>query len=219
MAEIQRTNVCCLDLTQDCVKYLKDLGLNVYEGSLGSVFHVDWSKGNRSYRNVLIDVDYPDNLHEYHVFVADTTNINHRDYKDDEHKTKEIDHPDNRCLIVSDPVSILDLRPYGTYRLEKRLHSLSSHRRIEVVFIGPYNEVEYTSSRIAFYDPSHVGTFDNFSVWGLPNPNGRSGERTQFADSWISRCLFEGRRDALHYHHTFSLPSRYFSDRETPIYT
>ena len=189
MAEILKTNVCCLNLTQECVEYLKEQGLNVYEGSLGSVFHVDWGKGNSGHRNLNIDVDFPENLQEYHVFIADTTNAKLRDYEDEEHKTKDIDHPDNRCLVVMNPVSILDLRPFGTYRLEKSLHSLSSHRRIEVVFIGSYNEVEYTSSRISYFDPDHVGLFNFFSVWRLPNPNGRSGKRTQFADTWISRCL------------------------------
>ncbi len=38
MAEIQKTNVCCIDLRQDCIDYLKGLGLAVYEGSFGSVF-------------------------------------------------------------------------------------------------------------------------------------------------------------------------------------
>ena len=213
MAEIQKTNICSLDLTLECVEYLKEQGLNVYEGSLGSVFHVDWRKGNRGHKKLCTDIDFPENLQEYHVFVADTTNAKQRDYKEYEHNIKDVDCPDNRCLVVMEPVSILDLRPFGTYRFENSLHSLSSHRRIEVVFIGPYYEVDYTSTRIAYFDPKHVGTFNNLSVWGLSNPNGRSGERTQFADTWISRCLFEGRRDSLHYHHTFHLPSRWDGDK------
>lgn len=214
MSEILKTNICCLDLTQECLDYLKSLDLNVYEGSLGSVFHIDWSKSKRNYGNVFIDVDYPDNLHEYHVFVADTTNAKQRNYKQEEHQAKEIDHPDNKCLVVSQPVSVLDLRPFGTYRLEKTLHSLPSHRRIEVVFIGLYQEVEYTSSRIAYYDPNFVGTFNNFSVWGLGNPTGRAGKRTKFVDTWISKCLFESRRNALRYYQTFILPSHWEADKK-----
>ena len=185
MAEILKTNICCLDLTRECVEYLKGLGLNVYEGSLGSVFHIDWSKSHSNHGNVFVDIDYPENLHEYHVIVADTTNARQREYKFAEHMTKEIDHLDNRCLVVRQPVSVIDLRPFGTHRLEKRLLSLSSYRKIEVVFIGPYKEVDYTSSRIAYYDPEHIGTFNNYSVWGLSIPTGRRGERTQFAETWI----------------------------------
>lgn len=216
MAEIQKTNICCLDLTQDCVDYLKGLGLNVHDGSLGSVFHIDWSKAHSRHGNVFIDVDYPDNLHEYHVFVVDTTNVKRREYKFEEHKTSEIDHIDKKCLVVSQPITVLDLRPFGTFRLEKRFQSLSSHRRIEVVFVGPYQEVEYTSSRIAYYEPEHVGTFNNYSAWGLLNSSGCTGERTQFADTWISRCLFGGRRNDLHYHQIFRLPTRWEGEQRVP---
>ena len=214
MPEILKTNVCCLDMTKECLDYLKGLDLNVYEGSLGSVFHFDWNKSRMSHWNVFIDVDFPENLHEYHVFVADTTNARQREYKAEEHQAKEIDHPDNKCLVVTQPVSVLDLRPFGTYRLENSFHSLTSHRRIEVVFIGPYQEVEYNSSRIAYYNPNYVGVFNNFSAWGLSNPTGRSGKRTQFADTWISKCLFENRRSTLRYYQTFSLPSRWEGDKK-----
>lgn len=213
MAEILKTNICCLDLTQDCVEYLKGIGLNVHEGSLGSVFHIDWSQSLSKYGNVFIDVDYPENLHEYHVFVADTTNARKLEYKFEEHKTHEIDHLDNRCLVVKRPISILDLRPFGTYRL-KIFQSHSCCRRIEVVFIGPYQEVEYTSSPIAFYAPEHVGTFNNYSVWELPNHTGRRGRRSQFTNNWISKCLFEGRRNDMCYYQTFILPSRWEGEQK-----
>ena len=90
MPEILKTNICCLDLTKECVDYLKGLDLHIYEGSLGSVFHFDWSKSHMSHGNVFVDVDFPENLHEYHVFVADTTNAKQREYKAEEHQTKEI---------------------------------------------------------------------------------------------------------------------------------
>ena len=68
---ILKTNVCCLDLSKECLDYLEGVGLNVYEGSLGSVFHFDWSKTNKGHGNVFVDIDFPENLHEYHVFVTD----------------------------------------------------------------------------------------------------------------------------------------------------
>lgn len=56
MAEIQKTNVCCLDLTNDCVDFLKSMGLDVYEGSLGSVYSIKWVHNLSSGRTVLLDV-------------------------------------------------------------------------------------------------------------------------------------------------------------------
>lgn len=42
MSTIKPTNVCCIDVQHDCLEYLKGLGLSVYEGSLGSVYSLDW---------------------------------------------------------------------------------------------------------------------------------------------------------------------------------
>lgn len=44
MTEIQKTNICCLDLNKDCIAYFESLGLNVFEGTLGSVLSFDWNK-------------------------------------------------------------------------------------------------------------------------------------------------------------------------------
>ena len=84
MPEILKTNVCCLDLTDECLDYLKSLDLNVYEGSLGSVFTVKWGHNRyRSAKPLLIDVNIPENLHEYHVILHDMDNPNVREYKTD----------------------------------------------------------------------------------------------------------------------------------------
>ena len=93
MAEILQTNVCCIDLSKDCIDYLKELGLAVYEGSFGSVFSILWNSYNHS-KYVLSDVNLPDNLHEYHVFVGDTDIATHREYRDDDHHVNNIANPE-----------------------------------------------------------------------------------------------------------------------------
>ena len=37
MADIQKTNVCCLDLTKECIDYLQSMDLNVYDGTLARI--------------------------------------------------------------------------------------------------------------------------------------------------------------------------------------
>lgn len=125
MAEILKTNVCCLDLTQECLDYLKYLDLNVYEGTLGSVFSVKWGHTTYGGKPVLIDVDIPDNLHEYHVFIHDMENPHVREYKADEHYITHVENDDERHLECRWPVNTLDLRPFGTHRLANRLYGRS----------------------------------------------------------------------------------------------
>lgn len=80
MSTIKPTNVCCIDVQQDCIDYLKGLGLYVYEGSLGSVYSLDWKKlRNHSEVPVLVDYSFPRNLQEYHVFIHDMNHANERE--------------------------------------------------------------------------------------------------------------------------------------------
>lgn len=124
MSEIQKTNICCLDLTQDCIDFLKSLDLNVYEGSLGSVFSIKWSKSDFGAKTVLVDVDYPDNLQEYHVFIHDMMTPHQREYINEEHQIKEIESGERRHLECHCPVNTYDLRPYGLVRLYNHLRTL-----------------------------------------------------------------------------------------------
>ena len=124
MSEIQKTNICCLDLNKDCIAYFKSLGLNVFAGTLGSVLSFDWNK-IRSYRVFIKpDFDIPSNLHEYHVYVVDTDNAKQRVYKSEEHESKKIDNSDPRRFSCKSPINLLDIRPLGGYFLSCQLQSV-----------------------------------------------------------------------------------------------
>ena len=206
MAEIQKTNVCCIDLRQDCIDYLKGLGLAVYEGSFGSVFSFKWDVAYTRHYYVLSDVNLPDNLHEYHVFVSDTDIAVHREYKPDEHLINDIADDKERCLTCSSPVNILDLRPYGSVRLWNYFKNDSRNKRIQVLFLGEYSSVSYTSSEVGYYNPKSMGKFSNYDAWNLLNGERKFGNRVVFEDNIFSRKLYEGRLDQVKYYHTFMTP-------------
>ena len=72
MSQERKTNICCLDLQQPCLDYINSLNLAVFEGSLGSVVNIDWSKTPGQYEvPVLVDYSLPRNIQEYHVFIYD----------------------------------------------------------------------------------------------------------------------------------------------------
>ena len=205
MAEIQKTNICCIDLSKDCIDYLKSLGLAVYEGSFGSVFSFKWDVAYTRHYYVLSDVNLPDNLHEYHVFVGDTDIAVRREYKPDEHRINDIADPKERCLTCSSPINILDLRPYGSRMLWNYFKN-DSNKRIQVLFIGDYNSVSYTSSEIGYYNPKTIGTFSNYDAWSLLYGERKYGNRVVFEDNSLSRILYEGRLNQVKYYHTFKTP-------------
>lgn len=205
MAELQKTNICCIDLSKDCIDYLNSLGLAVYEGSFGSVFSFKWDVAYTRYYYVLSDVNLPNNLHEYHVFVGDTDIAVRREYKPDEHHINDIANPKERCLTCSTPINILDLRPYGSRMLCDNFKN-DSNKRIQVVFIGDFNSVSYTASEIGYYYPKTIGTFSNYDAWSLLNGERKYGNRVVFEDNSLSRILYEGRLNQVKYYHTFKTP-------------
>lgn len=205
MVEIQKTNICCIDLRQDCIDYLKGLGLAVFEGSFGSVFSFQWNSYSSS-KYVLSDVNLPDNLHEYHVFVSDTDTAIRREYRDDEHQIRSIADPEERCLTCNRPINILDLRPYGSSLLWNFFKDKNNHKIIKIVFLGEYNSVSYTASKVGYNSSRSIGSYSNYDAWSLLYGERKSGNRVLFEDNRLSRVLYEGRLNAVHYFHTFNTP-------------
>lgn len=216
MAEIPKTNVCCLDLTQECLDYLKSLSLNVYEGSLGSVYSIKWDRSDYGSKTVLIDVDYPTNLHEYHIFLHDMENPHPRDYKPEEHRIKEIESGESRHLECYHPVNTYDLRPYGLRRLSNHLRGIKSHRRIEIIFVGSEHVVEYFSNAISVHDPRSMGQVSNIEGWNLVSGYEKYGKRVKLSEYGISKVLFEGILDKVKYYRVFSQPTVYQGENRVP---
>lgn len=212
MAEIQPTNICCFDLDKDCIDYFKSLGLNVYEGSLGSVLSINWDNLTTSVVKVLVNYDYPNNLHEYHVFVTDTDNASEKNYIPSEHRVKDIESKEERCLTCHHPISKLDLRPYGTNVLKHFFDKNSKLKRIEVVFVGPKNEVEYTSDGLVSHSPDTHGPFSNYSAWHILTGEDKYGMKVSLGEYKISNTLFESRQSQIRYYHTFHIPFRQYDD-------
>lgn len=209
MAEIQKTNVCCLDLTQECVDYIKSLDLNVYVGTLGSVLSIHWGRNTyRGTKPVLIDIDIPVNLHEYHVFIHDMENPHIREYKTPEHYIKEINSEELRLIECRQPVNMLDLRPFGTYRLASRFKEIIGERRIEILFVGGENVVDYYSNVINGNDSRNIGEISNIENWNLVSGKEKHGQRVKLEDNSVSKRLFDGRLNNTKYYRVFYLPTR-----------
>lgn len=214
MAENYKTNVCCLDLGQNCIGYLKSLGLAVYNGSLGSVLSFDWHK-NGLYRAVIKpDYNIPENAHEYHVIIGDTTGAVQKEYDKSRNVIKKINSSKQRIMICEQPVTSLDLQPFGGYILSNRLKQSPDQRRIKIVFLGPYSEVTYYSDAIQYHDPNQIGTFSNYDLWSVLNGNSKVGERVKLEDNKISKSLFEGRTSRVKYYQTFLIPTMWVEDEK-----
>lgn len=209
MSEIEKTNICCLDLTKECIDYLKSLDLNVYEGSLGSVFCINWGHATYGVKTVLLDVDLPVNLQEYHVFIHDMENAHNKEYNAEDHHIKNIENIDKRHLECRYPVNKLDLRPFGLNRLASIFRENSTQKRIEIIFVGCENVVTYQSNNVSGYDPEILGEYSNIEGWNLVSGKEKYGKRVHLEVNELSKTLFEGQLNKVKYYREFLLPTEY----------
>ena len=223
MAEIQPTNVCCFDLQQECIDYLKSLGLNVHDGSLGSVYAIDWGKtSRRSTVPVLIDTSYPKNIQEYHVFIHDMSMANEKDFILSEHNLNgRVEDPSQEYLECSHPITIYDLRPYGSHLMKAIFESLGKeHKRISIVFVSKYHSVEYNSNEIGYHMPKNLGKYGNYEAWNLVDGYPIFGTRVKLVEgTGLSSELFNEHLNTTEYHRIFNHPTHWDDGKYVPIET
>lgn len=203
-----RTNICCLDMDRQSIDYFKSLGMNVFEGSMGSVFTMDWSD-QRYTKHVLRDWRFPLNLHEYHVFVHDMGGENERRYVYEDHDPKVIVDPTDCCLECSSPVTRYDIRAFGAHEFREEIDQLGNYPHISIVFMSPDSEVSYRTTQLGYNISHNKGPYSIYDAWKLVKHKNRIGNRVSLCDNRLSKTLFEGRLDKIRYHNSF-YPSYYF---------
>lgn len=204
-----KTNICCFDLDDDSLNYFKSLGFNVFEGSLGSVFTVDWNRIASSEVPVISDGHFPQNIHEYHVFVHDMCNANKRKYIIENHVNVEISDRSKRHLECERPVSVFDIRPYSAQVLKNRFSGVYNGRQINIVFAASKITKKYKTNQYGVYNTETIGPFSNYAAWGVLSSMDRCGNNVYLEDNNISRILFEGKIDQIHYYQSFHTPTSY----------
>lgn len=201
-----KTNICCIDLDDDSLDYFKSLGFNVFEGSLGSVFNIDWNKTFSSVTPVLADWNIPQNIHEYHVFVHDMCNANKRLYIKEQHSEAEITEIKKRHIECDRPVSVFDIRPFGSYILSNRFSGACNKRQLNIVFVSSEIRKKYNTDSYSSCDLQTVGPYSLYDAWSVLSGNDRYGNIVSLEDNMVSRILFEGRTGEISYYHAFRAP-------------
>ncbi len=220
MVTIKPTNVCCIDVQQDCLDYLKGLGLHVYEGSLGSVFNLDW-KNMRSHTEVpvLADYSFPRNLQEYHVFIHDMNYANEKEYKIDEHDLyKNLERAHQSYLECRRPITLYDLRPFGAHVFKEKIQALGDKKKnIFITFAYSSHSVEYYSNEVGWHMPENEGSFTNNEAWLTAYGYDQYGTRVQLVnDKKLSYELFKEHLDNTEYYRVFQQPNIWKDNKQCP---
>ena len=216
MSDIKQTNICCLDLTKDCIDYLSELGLSVFEGTLGSVINIDWNYiGASSDIPVLADYSFPRNIQEYHVFLHDMGNINTKEYCHTANNPKnDVEDVSKSFIACKRPITKFDLRPYGSELLKKCFETLGKeYKYISIVFLSDYHTVNYTINHVGYNSHHNTGPLNNYDVWMNDIGTMLFGKRVKLADNNLSSTLFQEHLNTIEYYRIFKEPTLWNQDK------
>ena len=215
-----KTRVLCVDMEQDIIDFLKSESLEVYNGSLGPIIDARNFESNWDVLPLKLDLNIPDNLHEYSVIIEDLSA--HRetityDYTKNDVKGKFYDTEDNfRCLCLKRPQNIFDPVPFGAAFIANSL-KYKEDFLIKILFQAKRYEVGYYQMNSNYYRDEVFGRFSNYQYVNNFTLNAKCGDRIIVADNKLAKMLFVGLEEQISYVQTYFHSYHYDTDGITRI--
>lgn len=215
-----KTRVLCVDMEQDIIDFLKSESLEVYNGSLGPIIDARNFESNWDVLPLKLDLNIPDNLHEYSVIIEDLSA--HRetityDYTKNDVKGKFYDAEDNfRCLCLKRSQNIFDPVPFGAAFIANSL-KYKEDFLIKILFQAKRYEVGYYQMNSNYYRDEVFGRFSNYQYVNNFTLNAKCGDRIIVADNKLAKMLFVGLEEQISYVQTYFHSYHYDTDGITRI--
>ena len=190
-----KTKVLCIDMDPDSISYLKDEGLDVYEGTFGPIIR-------RKYNNDIVPIrlehDLPNNLQEYNVIIEDMLHTSEKEYDEDFHSSEKlIESKNDESLYLCPPQNVFDPVPLMCHVLRLELTKYKNDLpRIIITFQNKKYKEEYTTNR-------DNGEYNNYDYMPCLASAILSGEKTELANNKMSETLFKDLTCKLSYLQTY----------------
>ena len=139
---VERPRICCIDLGDETIELLKKSGANIYNGTLGSKIKVP-NSSRRENHQLLLNFDFPPNLHEYDIIVIDLNNFQTIDYKQEDHTRATHTGKTSLSLLSSFPETLFDPRPISSQILRQHIHKITNRKFLAIVFASESYDIEY----------------------------------------------------------------------------
>ena len=204
LRDIKKTKICCLNLNKEiCDHFSKDF--DVYDGSLGKMVDVTEHNKRLSRTNLLLNYDFPDNIHEYDVFVIDLRNIETVKYKEEEHTKKRIVGNSNYYFISSLPETLFNPIPIGCEILQEHL-KIKSAPSLKIIFQNVKQNISYTYKDVAQYGSEETIERTNYLLSPDITSNSLFGKEVRICDNNFAKILFAKFENNIEYYQTFYYP-------------
>src|SRR5690554_7834195 len=80
----ERPRICCIDIKKEIVDVLIEEGYNIFNATLGKQIKIP-NKNRHDNRFVLLNFDFPNNIHEFDIFLIDLENVDQINYIPEDH--------------------------------------------------------------------------------------------------------------------------------------
>lgn len=158
-----------LDIETMTIPKLKGLVSKIYDGSLGSKIQVPNTPGSGE-RQLLLNYDFPSNLHEYDIVIADLSKFETKKYLIDEHTRENNSSKSSMYLLSSYPQTVFDPRPLASHLLKTKLEEIGERKHLIILFTSnsytiEYEPIEITSGSHKRLKPE---TYNIYSLLNFP---------------------------------------------------
>ena len=214
-----RPRVCCIDIKKDTEDGLKKNGLNVYSGTLGSKIVLP-NTSRYDNHQILLNFDFPVNLHEYDILIIDLDNFTTIDYKKEDHIRDNHTGKSAISLLSTYPETMFDPRPLSSFILQKKLKQIGDKPFMVLVFTTNKYSVEYEPIKI-FEDRVLRQEIENHNIYSfltnIPLSSQKIGKEITICDIREDlKNLFKSLTPIITYKQTFFHPKGYTNGEYVP---
>ena len=199
-----KTKICCFDVQEDIVDYL-NTEFDVYDGSYGVNVNIQNEIAKGRVVPLLVNYDFPENLHEYDIFISELHNNEEILYKRDEHTHCRVVKDSAICFGCEYPTTLFNPKAFGSERLRA---NIKSHNRftIHIIFQGEETTVNYRLYN-EYMRLQQEYNFSNYEFISKLVGNTISGQEVTCTEDDMSHILFDKFLEEIKYLQTFEHPS------------
>lgn len=210
---MEKPKLCLFDIQDEASEHLKELGFNIYSGSLGAPIKVPNSQENSSH-TCFLNCDVPANLHEFDILIIDMKPQEPIDYNIDYHRKEYVKGSTLPLILSSYPETLFDPRAVSSYYyLKPRIENSENRESLVIIFSYSQEEIEYQLAEVTKRGLSidRIVEYKLYDFYkGAPINNNKFGKEVFVQDCHNSLQIFLNKfKNEFEYRITFSHPWEY----------
>ena len=203
-----KTKICCLDVDKSIIDFLS-IDFDVFDGSLGKKVQTNNESSARKYsKQLLLNYDLPDNLHEYDVLIDEMEKPTKIPYNATEHTRENIIGEKAYYFISNYPETVFNPIPCACSLINDKLREKKDKPILKILFQSEYCKIQYNVRNIADDYDRNTFNHSNYSHTIDFISKQLVGTKVKLCDNKISKTIFQSFLDKISYCQTYFIPKK-----------